>query len=351
MITQSNAMPESLHDSQGIAPAVMSPTRPMYWSVGRELSENRSIYLAPLAAAGTALLGFLISMIGLPHRVGGLSALHPAHQRESIALPYDIAAGVMMATMILVTVFYCADALYGERRDRSILLWKSLPVSDLTTVLAKANIPFVVLPLLTFAITIALQFIMLLLNSAVLLASGMNVAMLWTQLSVIQMWLLLRYNLFTAHTLWPAPVYCWLTAGFRLGTPRNITLGGITHNRDRRCRKACLPNFAFRCFGGDSIHRRHAIGRLHAARYIPYGSSDTHHPCWIPEHAGPMDRAGNRCGSPRRSGPATPLSRTDLIGMQLVKGPHKGRQLVECILNRFTDIPSFFCFGAGWIRA
>jgi uncharacterized damage-inducible protein DinB len=26
-------------------------------------------------------------------------------------------------------------------------------------------------------------------------------------------------------------------------------------------------------------------------------------------------------------------------------------ELVECILNRFTDIPSFFCLGAGWIRA
>ena len=209
MNTQSNAMPESF-DSQGIAPAVMSATRPLYWSVRRELSENRSIYLAPLAAAGAALLGFLISMNGLPHRMRGLSTLHPAHQRESIALPYDTAAGVMMATMILVTVFYCADALYGERRDRSIFFWKSLPVSDLTTVLAKASIPFVVLPLLTFAITIAMQFIMLLLNSAVLLASGKNVAGLWTQLSVIQMWLLLLYHLFTAHTLWPAPVYCWL---------------------------------------------------------------------------------------------------------------------------------------------
>ena len=209
MNTQSNAMPESF-DSQGIAPAVMSATRPLYWSVRRELSENRSIYLAPLAAAGAALLGFLISMNGLPHRMRALSTLHPAHQRESIALPYDTAAGVMMATMILVTVFYCADALYGERRDRSIFFWKSLPVSDLTTVLAKASIPFVVLPLLTFAITIAVQFIMLLLNSAVLLAGGMNVATLWTQLSVIQMWLLLLYHLFTAHTLWPAPVYCWL---------------------------------------------------------------------------------------------------------------------------------------------
>jgi ABC-2 type transport system permease protein len=145
-----------------------------------------------------------------PYRMGSLSTLHAAHPREPIAVPYDIAAGVMMGTMILVTVFYCADALYGERRDRSILFWKSLPVSDLTTVLAKASIPFLVLPLFTFAITIAMQFVMLLLNSAVLLAHGMSVATLWTQLSVIQMWLLLLYHLFTAHTLWPAPVYCWL---------------------------------------------------------------------------------------------------------------------------------------------
>lgn len=210
MNTQSNAMPESSLNSQAVGPTVMSATRPMYWSVRRELSENRSIYLAPLAAAGAALLGFLISISGLPLRIGGLSTLHTAHQRESIAVPYDITAGVMMATMILVTVFYCADALYGERRDRSVLFWKSLPVSDLTTVLAKAIIPFMVLPLLTFAITVAMQFIMLLLNSAVLLARGMSVAMLWTQLSMIQMWLLLLYHLLTAHTLWPAPVYCWL---------------------------------------------------------------------------------------------------------------------------------------------
>ena len=46
-----------------------------------------------------------------------------------------------MLTAIVVEVFYCLDALHGERRDRSILFWKSLPVSDLTTVLSKASIP------------------------------------------------------------------------------------------------------------------------------------------------------------------------------------------------------------------
>ncbi len=115
-----------------------------------------------------------------------------------------------MLTTLLVGVFYCLDALHGERRDRSILFWKSLPVSDLTTVLSKASIPLVVLPLLTFAITVAMQWIMLLLSSAVLLGSGLSVATLWTQLSFVQMSLVLLYHLLTVHSLWYAPFYGWL---------------------------------------------------------------------------------------------------------------------------------------------
>jgi ABC-2 type transport system permease protein len=209
MNTQSNAMPESFQ-AQSVAPTAMSPMRPLYWSVRRELWENRFVYVAPLAVAGVFLFGYLISMIHLPAQMRELTGVDPAHYREVILRPYDIAAAFMMGTYILVTLFYCADALHGERRDRSILFWKSLPVSDLTTVLAKASIPFIVLPLLTFAIILVLQFIVLLLSSAVLLASGLSVASLWTRLPVLQMSLLLLYHILTAHALWPAPVYCWL---------------------------------------------------------------------------------------------------------------------------------------------
>ena len=121
MNTQSNAMPESF-DAQRVAPAVLSPTRPMYWSVRRELWENRSIYIAPLAVAGVFLFGFLITTFHLPARMRALSALDPAHQREAIAMPYDIAAALLMITQLLVGAFYCL-ALHGERRDRSILLF------------------------------------------------------------------------------------------------------------------------------------------------------------------------------------------------------------------------------------
>jgi ABC-2 type transport system permease protein len=125
-------------------------------------------------------------------------------------MPYDMAAGVLMLTGIIVSLFYCLDALHSERRDRSILFWKSLPVSDVTTVLAKASIPLIVVPLLTFAITIAMQWTMLLVSSAVLLLSGQSVATLWRSLPLASMWLLLLYHLITAHAIWPFPIYCWL---------------------------------------------------------------------------------------------------------------------------------------------
>jgi ABC-2 type transport system permease protein len=209
MNTQSNVMPESFQ-AQSVAPGRLSATRPLYWSVRRELWENRSIYIAPLAAAAVFLFGFLISTIHLPAKMRGLSALDPAHQREAIAMPYDMAAGLIMVTALIVGVFYCLDALHGERRDRSILFWKSLPVSDLTIVLSKASIPLVVLPLLAFTITVATQWIMLLLSTAVLLGSGLNVTTLWTQLSFLQMSLLLLYHLVTVHALGHAPIYGWL---------------------------------------------------------------------------------------------------------------------------------------------
>jgi ABC-2 type transport system permease protein len=209
MNSPSNAMPESPADSQAIAPAAMSATRPMYWSVRRELWENRSIYIAPLAIAVLVLLGFLISATNLPHSIRAALALDPALQRAAIEKPYDIAAMLTVLTAFIVGVFYCLDALHGERRDRSILFWKSLPVSDLTTVLSKASIPLVVLPLLVFAIIVATQLIMLLVATVVLLGNGVSAATLWSQLPLFQMSLALLYGL-AVIALWHAPLYGWL---------------------------------------------------------------------------------------------------------------------------------------------
>jgi ABC-2 type transport system permease protein len=210
MNTQSNAIPDLARDSQGTVPVPVSATQRMYWSVRRELWEYRSIYIAPLAAATVFLFGFLISTIHLPGRMRALSALDPMQQHDAIVRPYDLAAALIMGTAFIVTVFYCLDALHGERRDRSILFWKSLPVSDLTTVLSKAMIPLVILQLLAFVLTVATQWVMLLLSTAVLLGKGLSTATLWGQLPLLQMWSMLLYHLVAVHALWYAPIYCWL---------------------------------------------------------------------------------------------------------------------------------------------
>src|SRR5450631_3663168 len=112
MNTESNALSAPPEDSK----ATMTETRPLYWSVRRELWENRSIYLAPLLVAGAALFGFAINAIGLPERRRALLLLDPPEQRAHIVASYENTALIIMLTAFLVGVFYCLDALHGERR-------------------------------------------------------------------------------------------------------------------------------------------------------------------------------------------------------------------------------------------
>jgi ABC-2 type transport system permease protein len=187
---------------------IHSATRPMYWSVRRELLENRSIYIAPLVVAALALFGFFLgSFAGIWEKALRLDVTQAA---SKVAEPYTYVSGLLMATTFIVGVFYSLDALYGERRDRSILFWKSLPVSDLTAVLSKAIVAIVVLPLLTFVITIITQALMLLVSSAILLASGQSVAMLWAKLPLLRMTGMLLHHLVVVHGLWHAPLFAWL---------------------------------------------------------------------------------------------------------------------------------------------
>jgi ABC-2 type transport system permease protein len=204
MTNGEHTTPEVPNESHAIA-----ATRPLYWSVRRELWENRSIYMAPLIVAAFEVFGFAISTIGLAERRRAVLLLDPAHQRAAIEQPYDLAAMMMIFIAFIVGVFYCLDALHGERRDRSILFWKSLPVSDFTTVLSKATIPLVILPLVAFAIIVCVQVIMVLETGMVLIFHGMSPATTWAHVPVFQNWLVLLYGL-VAIALWHAPIYGWL---------------------------------------------------------------------------------------------------------------------------------------------
>jgi ABC-2 type transport system permease protein len=226
MNTPSHVVQESPAAPQGMVSAAASAFRPMYWSIRRELWENRLVYIAPLAAAAVFLVGFVVNLISLRRRMHGVwpvdpmnslrPGMHgvlpvdPSHQHNALAMPFELSAALVMGIALIVGIFYSLDTLYGERRDRSILFWKSLPVSDLTTVLAKLTIPLVIIPVLSFAIAIGTQFIMLLLGSVVLAGSGANISLLWTQESFFSVSLELFNHMLTVHGLWYAPLYGWL---------------------------------------------------------------------------------------------------------------------------------------------
>src|SRR3989454_5534312 len=211
-MNSSSSIPiESPSNSELPAPSSnAAATRPFYWSVWRELWENRSIYVAPLIVAAVQVFALAISTIGLAERRRAVLLLDdPVKQRAAIEATYDAAAMMMIFVVFIVGVFYCLDALHGERRDRSILFWKSLPVSDLTTVLSKITIPLVILPVIAFALVVCVQVIMLLMSSVNLLAHGVSPATTFAHFPVFQNWLVMLYGLI-AIALWHAPIYGWL---------------------------------------------------------------------------------------------------------------------------------------------
>jgi ABC-2 type transport system permease protein len=230
------------------APAAPHTTRPFYWSVRRELWENRAVYLAPLAVAGVVLAAFLFTSHALPREVlraagtGGEKASHVLH------MPYAAAAGASFVITFIVAVFYCLGALHGERRDRSILFWKSLPVSDLTTVLSKAAIPLVVQPLILLAIALAAHLIMLTWSTAILLINGVDPTLLWGRLHLGLMWTMLPYGLLI-NVLWDAPLWGYLMLVSAWAKRMTFVW-------------AIAPPLALALFEYLAFHTKHVIGLL-----------------------------------------------------------------------------------------
>ena len=116
----------------------------------------------------------------------------------------------IMGATTLVALFYSIDAMHGERKDRSILFWKSLPVSDRSAVLSKAAIPIVIIPLIGTGITVVMQWLMFGVGMISRMGNEVDAAMLWSALPMTRMGLVLAYHQILIHGLWFAPVFAWL---------------------------------------------------------------------------------------------------------------------------------------------
>lgn len=181
----------------------MNRVRPLYWSIRRELWEHRALWIAPLAVEAVVLLAYFVSSFTLPHAVA------VAQTGQQLRLPYAVAVGAVFAISFFVAVFYALGALHNDRRDRSLLFWKSLPVSDTTTVLSKAAIPLIVQPLIILAIAVAAQLVMLVWGAFVVAVGGASLSVYWSHLHLPLTWTILPYGL-VMNALWDLPFYGWL---------------------------------------------------------------------------------------------------------------------------------------------
>jgi ABC-2 type transport system permease protein len=139
-------------DASGGQGVMEHAVRPLLTLVKREFWEHRSLWLWPLCAAGLMIVTALFGHVNLD---GSPVSLTPQTLRTIFAVAVWAFGMILYVTMVIVLWFYATDCLYSERRDRSILFWKSMPVSDAETVLSKVLIAMVVVPLGVYVLAAA----------------------------------------------------------------------------------------------------------------------------------------------------------------------------------------------------
>lgn len=171
------------------------------WLIRREFWENRAFWLVP---ASISVLLILAALFG---RVDLQVVTSAARTTAFGGLLLGVFGVAFFLVMSLYCTWYLVDCLYADRRDRSILFWKSLPVTDTATVLAKLATALIVIPLVYFVaadITTLLIAFILSLRAGVLVAGSFWHADLWLQLQLTWLYLIITI------AIWYLPVAAWL---------------------------------------------------------------------------------------------------------------------------------------------
>ena len=134
----------------------------------------------------------------------------PADKQSEIINGTLLTIGMIINSIILIMMFfYLIDSLYGERKDHSILFWKSLPVTDTRTVLSKLVVALIVIPLIILSTTMVAQLITLGVQGFTLRDIPGASAMLWQRANLSSLWALSGF-LLIQQSIWYLPVMGWL---------------------------------------------------------------------------------------------------------------------------------------------
>jgi ABC-2 type transport system permease protein len=184
------------------------------WLVRREVWEHKAIWVAPAIVIGCLVLLVLTGNVHLgPFAGHGDATVFDEVSREMqlklLVIVYAGLALVVFMVMGIVAFFYSIDSLYADRRDRSVLFWKSLPLSDVETVLSKFAVAIVVIPLVALAASLVAQLVIAAGGSARLSMGGLPGGVMWEPQALFGGFMVAFLWCVTA-TLWYSPVVGYL---------------------------------------------------------------------------------------------------------------------------------------------
>jgi ABC-2 type transport system permease protein len=199
-----------------VAPPVSAAARQSVLStlivlIRRELWEHRTLWITPL------IVGGLLVLTAFPIHFGNVSF---GEHAEEFANPQGrLGIFTLMLwgqtvpqylVMVIVLSFYLMDCLYQERKDRSILFWKSLPVSDANTVISKFLVAMVVVPLGVYLTAMVCGVLFQAIWAARTAAGSLPyIAVSWDTVAWLKVQGLMLYGLLVS-ALWYAPMAAFL---------------------------------------------------------------------------------------------------------------------------------------------
>jgi ABC-2 type transport system permease protein len=201
----------------------------LYWLVKREFWEHRGGFIwAPVI---TGLVFLLLNLMGIVSgevfgsrhgfNLGSLDGQDLAakihsldvHQIQEVGATLDLAmlssSGLISVVFAFVVFFYCLGALYDDRRDRSFLFWKSLPISDTSTVLSKVIAAGLIAPIAVVICGVLTGLAMLIMFSIALSFHGVSV---WSLLVLAHPFQMIGFLIgsIPLYLLWALPTVGWL---------------------------------------------------------------------------------------------------------------------------------------------
>jgi ABC-2 type transport system permease protein len=171
------------------------------WLVRREFWENRAIWLIP------AVMGAFLIFAALFGRIDAMSIPSQLPSQTVSEVFLITVGGTFFAVMSIYSTWYLLDCLYADRKDRSVLFWKSLPISDAMTVASKLGTALIIIPAVYFIaadLTTLMMAFIISIRARATIGGALWHADLWLQLQVLWMYLI------AVSAIWYLPVAAYL---------------------------------------------------------------------------------------------------------------------------------------------